>query len=222
MKKLPILCFFIALTINLIAQTDSTVRMVQYNSSYEFKEGIYLNINQLKTNSPIPKFRIVSTSDYSAIDFFENVLAEENITIYDDLGMQQQIATKNIWGYSKNRNLYINWNGEFNRIPVIGSVCHFVANKVFYHQSAHSVYDPYYNRYVTNPSNTSVELVQYLLDIETEAVYEFDENSVEVILIRDAELYDEYMDLRKKKRRQMKFQYIRKYNEAHPLLLPAE
>jgi lipocalin len=37
----------------------------------------------------------------------------------------------------------------------------------------------------------------------------------------DPALYDEYISLRRKKKKQFKFVYIRKYNEAHPLYFPA-
>jgi hypothetical protein len=38
--------------------------------------------------------------------------------------------------------------------------------------------------------------------------------------MEDPELYDEFNALRKKKKNQMKFLYLRKFNEKHPLYIP--
>ena len=50
---------------------------------------------------------------------------------------------------------------------------------------------------------------------------EYDSESVEVLLMKDPELADEYLALKNKKRNQMKFVFIRRYNEKHPLYFPA-
>jgi len=63
---------------------------------------------------------------------------------------------------------------------------------------------------------------QYLLDFDTGKIMEYDNNSVEVLLMKDPELYDEYMALGKRKKKQLKFYYIRKFNERNPLYLPVD
>jgi hypothetical protein len=49
---------------------------------------------------------------------------------------------------------------------------------------------------------------------------EYDTKNVEVLLMKDPELYDEFVRLSRKKKKQMLFYYIRKYNEKNPLYLP--
>ncbi|MGC9341247.1 MAG: hypothetical protein ACP5E3_00955, partial [Bacteroidales bacterium] len=63
---------------------------------------------------------------------------------------------------------------------------------------------------------------QYLLDFETGKLLDYDFKSVEVLLMRDPELHSEYVELRKRKKKQLKFFYIRKFNERNPLYLPVE
>ena len=46
---------------------------------------------------------------------------------------------------------------------------------------------------------------------------EYDVASVEVLLMKDPELHDEYVTLRNRKKKQLKFLYIRKFNERNPL-----
>jgi hypothetical protein len=64
------------------------------------------------------------------------------------------------------------------------------------------------------------ELIQYTIEFETGKVIEYDLKNVELLLMKDPELYDEFMQLSRKKKKQMMFLYLRKYNEKHPLYLP--
>ena len=72
----------------------------------------------------------------------------------------------------------------------------------------------------TRPADT--ELRQYLLDFETGEVMEYDMDGVEILIMKDPELHDEYVSLSRRKKGQLKFVYIRKYNEKHPLYFPDE
>jgi hypothetical protein len=51
---------------------------------------------------------------------------------------------------------------------------------------------------------------------------DYDFKSIEVLLMKDPELYDEFVALRKRKKKQLKFYYLRKFNERNPLLIPVE
>ena len=48
--------------------------MVKYTPDFRFNDGIYLNFDQVKTNSPIPKAKILTSTDYNDKDFFKNLL----------------------------------------------------------------------------------------------------------------------------------------------------
>jgi hypothetical protein len=61
---------------------------------------------------------------------------------------------------------------------------------------------------------------QYLIDFESGKVMDYDYKSMEVLLMKDPELHDEYMKLSKRKKKQLKFFYLRKFNERNPLYLP--
>ena len=55
---------------NLFSQVDSTNK-IKYDAGFKFNEGIYVNFDQVKNNSPIPKSRIISTLDYDDPEFFD-------------------------------------------------------------------------------------------------------------------------------------------------------
>ena len=213
-----------SLIILLIATTSTwaqdSIKFVKYSQDYRFTEGIYLNFEQVKYNAPIPKIRTISAVDYSAHDFFEKLLAGPMVYFYDNLGARIEIPTALIWGYCRRGTLYVNYNNEFNRIPVVGTLSHFVANKVVYDNRS---YDRYYNPYYSNmrqPTAATVELRQYILNFRTGQIFDYNQVAFESILMKDPELFDEYSSLKRKKKKQLRFFYLRKHNERNPLMMP--
>lgn len=214
----------------LLAQEDQGKDMVEYSPDFEFNDGIFPNFESVKENHPIPAARIVTDEDMFDRAFYDKVTAQKEITIYDDNGVKKVMKTEDIWGYSRNGILYINVGMAFHRISYMGSICHFVATVTTYNPNYYDpyYYNPYYsnsyyyNRYSYPQSNVgNTDLRQYLLDFETGDVMEYDVESVEVLLMKDHQLSDEYDALRNRKKKQMKFVFIRRYNEKHPLYFPA-
>jgi hypothetical protein len=231
MKK-ACLCLLSLLVFSAAGQTDSS-GMIRYNPGFRFAEGIFLSFDQVRLNRPVPKSGIITTVPYDDPDFYDRILREKTIGVFDNLGGKQEISTKNIWGYSRNGVLYINLNEGYYRITIVGNICHFVASLTTYGNNYNPYYSsygypyysyPYYNPY--NPyyspyNNTSgSEMRQYLLDFKTGNILDYEVESIKVLLMADPELHDEFASLSNKKQKQMKFLYIRKFNERNPLFFP--
>jgi hypothetical protein len=203
------------------SQIDSA-SLIKYTPDFRFKEGIYVNFEQVKSNQPIPKSRILTDVSYDDPYFFDRIMEKKNLYYYDNFGIKQEIRKSNIWGYSRNGVLYIGMNEGFYRITIVGSICHFVANLTTYDSNYH--YYPYYSYYdyyspysYRRTPRTTTEMRQYIMDFSNGKVMEYDVASVELLLMKDPELHDEFVALRKKKKKQLKFLYIRKFNEKNPL-----
>jgi hypothetical protein len=215
--------------------------MVKYTPEFRFKDGIYLNFDQVKLNSPIPKAKLLTSIDYNDREFFKKILEMDKIYFYDNMGVRQEIAKNTIWGYSRNGVLYVQIQANFNRITFVGSICHFVADITTYnsryYNSPYGYYDPYYSPYgysnYYNPydpyyspyrqSNMGRnELKQYLIDFESGKVLEFDIENTELLLMKDNQLYEEYVQLSRKKKKELMFVYVRKFDEKNPLYIPVE
>jgi len=215
--------------------------MVKYTPEFKFNDGIYLNFDQVKLNSPIPKAKLLTSIDYNDREFFKKILQINKIYFYDNMGVRQEIAKNTIWGYARNGVLYVQIQENFNRITFVGSICHFVADITTYdsrnYNSPYGYYDPYYSPYgygsyynTYNPyyspyrqSNVARnELKQYLIDFESGKVMEFDVENTELLLMKDSQLYEEYVQLSRKKKKELMFVYIRKFNEKNPLYIPVE
>ena len=48
--------------------------MVKYTPDFRFNDGIYLNFEQVKMNSPIPKAKLLTSVDYNDREFFKKIL----------------------------------------------------------------------------------------------------------------------------------------------------
>ncbi|MDY0097654.1 MAG: hypothetical protein RBR81_00495 [Bacteroidales bacterium] len=235
---------------SLIAGGQEPEGLVKYTPDFRFTDGIYLNFDQVRTNKPIPKAKILTSTDYNDKEFFKNLFAGEKIYYYDALGIRQEIEKNSVWGFARNGILYIQIQGNFNRITFVGNICHFVADITSYdsrYYSPYGYYDPYYSPYYSpsyypyyyspyysnyyspygsyySPYRNNIarnEMKQYLIDFENGKILEYDVDNAEMLLMKDSELYEEYMRLPRKKRKELIFVYIRKFNEKNPLYLPA-
>jgi hypothetical protein len=230
MNKVSALILLLCLFPRANAQEEEQEDMVKYAPGFQFNEGIYANFEMVLDNNPIPPARIVTDVDMFDRAFYDKITNSKEIVIYDDKGVKKVMETSNIWGYGRNGALYINVGSAFHRISYVGNISHFVASVTTYNPNYYDpyYYNPYYmnsynyNRYSYPQSNYgSTDLRQYLLDFETGEVMEYNIEGVEILLMKDPELSDEYGSLRHRKKKQMKFVYIRRYNEKHPLYFPA-
>ena len=225
----------------LAAQPESASDLVKYTTEFKFREGFYLNFEQVKSNRPLPKSRVLTSIDYNSNTFFDQVTELQTVTYFDDFGNSQEVDTRKMWGYSKNGILYINAYGSFNRVTIVGNICHFVANVTTYSNRYNSPYgyspygygyspygyspygySPYgYSPYgYGSPNYRTTELKQFVIDFNSGNVLEYETKNVEMLLMTDPELHDEFARLRSKKKQQLRFMYIRKFNERNPLFVP--
>jgi len=219
--------------------------MVKYTPEFRFKDGIYLNFDQVRENRPISKAKLLSSIDYNDREFFRKIFENDRIYYYDDIGVRQELAKSSVWGYSRNGILYIQVQGGFCRITFVGTICHFVADITTtdrYYNSPYGYYDPYnpyYSPYYYNPYSsyggyynpyspynnrrtTRTELKQFIIDWESGRVMEFDVENTNILLMKDLELYEEFARLSRRQKRNLLFVYIRKFVEKHPLYIPVD
>ncbi len=220
MKRLLIAIFCLSVISALFAQADS-VKLVKYSSGFRFREGLYLNHEQMIENSPLRKSQIISKFNKKDFDFFTKLLTQETILYFDKYGLRKEIDVTELWGFCRRGSVFINWGEDFNRIPVMGAICHFVAMVTVYDEQANMPISSF-SFYDTPTRSSRTEINQYLMDFETGQVIIYNLENVEVLLMRCPELYDEFIALKKKKKKQMKFLYVRKLNDKYPIYIPID
>jgi hypothetical protein len=204
--------FLLSLLLLLSVVSRSSPDSVAYSRDYEFKEGFFLTAEQFRTNSPILKNSVVSGYPKSEVDFMTQMLEQKFLTYKADDGSEQKVETSSLWGYCQNRSIFIYFNNDFHRLNVIGTLCHFTAAI-----NTSITYNDPMNTYGINTSN---EMRQYIFDTRTDKILEFVVNNMEVIMEDDPELLSEFTKLKKRKKADSIFIYLRKYNEKHPFYLP--
>ena len=213
------------------AREPQKYKMVPYSPEYKFKEGLYLNIEDLKANDPIPFARIVTDLNTDNKNFFDELVLNEEIVLYDESGVRASIRTKEVWGYALENSLYMMLGGRFQKILIQGPISLFIASATTHEKTSYSPRDTgtryttttdlfrsFYKNY--NYSMVSAEGEISLFDFESNALSEYDIYSLGVILERDSVLSSQYESLRKREKKEKMVEFIRKYNANHPLYFP--
>jgi len=221
---------FGALFILFTALSSAQTRTVAYSRDYEFKEGVYITASQFENNAPVPKLAIVSNVPQNRVDFIGEVMKQKDLIYIDSLGKEQRIGIDNVWGYSQNKTIYIYSNKKFVRMNTIGTLCQYTGSITttisnpypMYPGFGNSVYMGYPGAYPGyGGTSTYEELRQFIFNTKTNQVVEFSPQAMEQLLMDDDELYKEFSQLKRRKKSEMMFVYLRRYNEKHPLFLPA-
>lgn len=189
-------------------QNDSII----CDASFKITEGIYLNYADFRRNAPISRSNINTKQDKDQLEIFGKILAEKTFSYNTNSGTNT-FESKNAWGYYQNNTLYINFNGEFFRVPVFGSINYFVATVEVI---SPGFYNPGYGGMMGSNVRTK-ELRNFLMNFYDGRTIPFTTEDAENLISRDSELYKEFKSLKRKQQKEQISRYIRKYNELHPV-----
>jgi len=212
-----LILLYSAMSSAIVAQETGQSHLKQ--SSFKFKDGVYANVEMVKKNSPVPSTRIESRLEVTDRDFYKEMTRSDQIIFYDENGVKISLDTKGIWGYSNNGDLHINLGGNFNKINFVGRISHFIASKTTYVPVSYPESNISPEVYM-NPVLLTLRKREYLIDITNNKVWEFDLEGLEKVLKNDPQLLDEFMALKKRKKEPMKYNFLLRYNERHPLEIP--
>lgn len=221
MKASILLGLIILVKMNSVCQEYD--HLVQYSKGFDFKEGIYLTIQDWKNNDPIPLNRISTKFSISGGDFFKRLLSPDwkegnskklfsmkQVRYYDDNNEIQAVNTSKIFGYSDGNLVYTE---NHSIIPIIGSICHYT--KYVIKGNRGGVYGIPNN----GISYGKVKAKEFIIDFEKNQRLPFKKRHIEEIIKRDQELYKDY-EKERGNRRQKLYKYLLEYNKKHPIYFP--
>jgi len=188
---------------------------IAYSKDFVFKEGLYISYDQFKHNTPVEIKEIIFDYDKTKLDFLKTVTGKKEIVFLNDSNQKTTVKTSDIWGYCQNQAIYIRYNDDFFRVPIVGSIFHFLGYQYVSAGGGFGSPSIYGNSQVYQ--GAVKEQTQFIFDNQTRQIMLFDVNTIDLILLRDEDLHKEFMALSNKKKRQSTFLYLRKYNEKHPL-----
>lgn len=191
------------------AQMDTL--WVPYHGGMDLREGVYLDFNAFRLNSPsIPLQRLRDDQGLPITDLRASL---SRLQYVNDSGAVKKLRMDRLWGFCNNDAVYVGAGNGFYRIGLMGSLSHMV------YEQNYRDWDPYMYGYGTV---TRTVLMHQLIDMETGQVLPFNASGMDVALVHDGVLQEEFRNLPKKQRNsdEALFRFLRLYNERHPLLFP--
>jgi len=213
-----------------MAQLPQDSAMLRFGPGFRFRDGIYANYAMVKANCPIPPSRVVTDLEYFDREFYEKVLSEEGLELYDDQGVRVVVDSRDIWGYAQNGTMYLQIGGRFHRLLPEGMLSRFIASATVWEElDTGSGRSEGYLPYSTSSKIYSPIYFEVARKNEV-LLLDFDENlmtsfSTEVLLEKlekDSLLYRDYESLGKQKRKRRMVEYVKRYNQRHPFYLPSD
>ena len=130
-------------------------------------------------------------------------------------GSIQRRQPQDIWGYCQNNTIFIKKGRDFFKLSVFAAISNFIATVEVINNSLEL--DSFLNNQIDIMPQKQVEIRQFLFDFYSGEISEFKIEKVEEYLKRDDLLFKEFIALKKKKKKELAFKYIRLYNEKHPV-----
>ena len=217
------ICAICGTSVKSSAQTDS----VSFTNDFTLKEGIYFTYSDFRKNNPVPKEAIVSKEDKTQLDFISKTLNDFKEIALSYKGENGNVEVKKLWGFCQNNTVYINYQNKFYRIPVFGNISNFLGTVEVTYYNNNGMYGGmgigmggYGGMMGSSMPIKQRETRQFIFDFYSGDIMDYTINNVEILLSRDLKMYEEFMQLKKRKRKDMMMLYIRKYNNAHPVSFP--
>ncbi len=172
-----------------------------------FPNGVYLHLHELQEQVPS-----IQTSQLLVHgEKFSNVkkwFRGDSLFFINESKIKHSLPYDSVYAFVDEGLLYIQRKGYDHKVTVPGQLCYFVESYPI-------------RRAASAPVSTekNTETISHILDLQEGELVEYSVASIETILIlRDEELYQEFIGLKSpKKQRQMLIRFVERFNERHPL-----
>jgi hypothetical protein len=223
LKWLSVCVFIFSLS---FAKAQWSDDMVMYSPEYVFKDGLYLNIEQFRTNNPLPLNRVISAVPENHPNYFEELLSKPSFRYSNADSSIASAKSSAIFGYCFNGRPHVMAFGEGSRMVTIGSICFFVGNEVVPINTGFGIGGGVGiggGIGVGVPiGGSTVRQTQLILHVGSGIMSDLYPESLLKMIEDDPALAEEFSKVKKRKKRELMYAYIRKYNERNPLYLPSD
>ncbi len=199
---------------------------VNSQNAENFKEGIYLNFDQLKTNTPLPKEKIIL---YNAdeVNSLRKAIGLTFINYKDENNVIHEIPSSSVWGFCENNAIYrVNDNtiykihftgGSVGTCVPLGSISTVKRNVVNGLSEGVSYGIAGAAGGVVYRQNEIEKMKRKMIvDLEYGSMMQLNKYSLVDILERDADLLIEFVLLEEEEKDKHIFRLMEKYNSRHP------
>ncbi len=196
-----------------------------FDNRMSYTDGIYLSYDEFLQNKPsIP---IEETQFKQRNTRFFNKLKINKLKVYQN-GAWEKYELNQVWGICINGMPHIqyqvqqnkimtfgntsstfHYDGDFTRIRIIGTICHF--NVEDYYSSKKYIHT--FSGYAPSGNGERISC-QKMMKLESGVVCDFNEKNLGFLIQDDVELYEHYKTNTSKEN--LIFIYLQKYNERNP------
>lgn len=189
------------------AQPDSS--WVRYTPDFQFRDGIYYDFQAFRHNRPsVTKDRLTTVQGQAVTDLRNT---NGKLLVPDSTGEGRRIDLQALWGFCDQGVVYVRAGNGFSRIGMMGSISHLTYDATYRDMRPYT-----YGGTV----NYTVE-EQRFLDMATGAFLPITSGGLYEVLQRDEVLKEEFEAIPPKKRKnEVLFLFLRRYNDRHPLYFP--
>lgn len=209
---------------NLWAQIEG----VKYERGFKLNDGVYLSVDQLRNNQPVSIDKIRSQFSPEDPDYIKKLVQTPAFKIITAGGSEMIVRTNTLFGYCSNGVPFVKHEHKFHRMVIVGQICYFVMPI----ESSGSGFTPRvgvgFGTFgggvgvsvpIGNSQPASKEMV---LDLSSGELMELTVMALREFMKDDPAISQRYESLSRRKRKKLKHEYIRFYNDANPLYFPEE
>ena len=171
-----------------------------------FPSGVYLHLKDLQEQTPsIQPAQILINGEKTA--HVKKWFRGDSLFFINENKVKQSLPYDSVYAFVDDGTLYIQRKGYDHKVTVVGQLCYFVESYPIRRAASAPV-----------ATEKNTETIPHLLDLQEGEFVEYSVASLESILIlRDEELYQEFIGLKSpKKQRQMLIRFVERFNERHP------
>jgi hypothetical protein len=188
--------------------------LVTYHGGFDFREGVYFTFGDFRKNAPaIALERLLDAQGRPVGDLRGT---DGRLQYHGAGGALVRLDMDRLWGFCDGDVVYVRSGNGFNRIGLMGSLAHLVFDATYRNWGW---YDPMWGG--MGPTSYTVQ-EQRLLDMRTGAFLPVNAAGMRQALQDDPLLLTAFEALprRTRDKEATLFQFMRRYNERHPLSFP--
>ncbi len=211
----------------------TAVDSIIYNKTYHFKDGAYKTYDEFRFNSPSIKYRYRSEEKKDELNL--HIEKDTNVVLYGiEANLVNKLRRKGVWGYSKDGEVYVlsydefGLKNEFMKLDKFGGML-LTSNDIKVYKggvtpgAVIAVGTGGVSAGVgaaVHAGYTTRKIKLRIVDAETGEIGLYNLENFKKILKRDKMLYADFIKIKgEKKKRDMMFIYLKKYNEHHPFFI---
>lgn len=197
-----------------------TAKKIIPDSLITLQKGIYMNIGEFLRNEPSIPFQFEKINNNSQTYY---IYPEENnnyyFTYYDFIGKKVTMSINDIWGYYDGLGIFLSYKGKPYELVYLGTF-----SILRYHKHYHkSMVSQAFSLYTFGSTTTSIEKTHdVIFDLENDTIVSGSRRDFKRLILKDIELYNEYINDKKTPKLIKTAIYIEKYNKKHPIKLVKE